>query len=370
MLVDTLSLWTAVGVGLLIMLLFARTRWNYRKFAELRPGAATSAKDDELDVTVIIPARNEERLIADCVKSFPASVRVIVMNDNSSDGTAKNARDAGAEVIQAPPLKRNTIGKPCALFAGAEHVTTRYMLFVDADTRFKPEFLPAIVGHANANSLDMVSLFLKRRHPNLLGALFMPYAYALYFAGIKAKDVHSLNLMHTKKALANGQCILFGASAYGFTGGHRTLLKDVLDDIELARLAKRHRLKFQVMRGERLGRARMYGSSIDFWRGFHRNAIRLLAYDRGAAVWSVLTGLVPLAYVPILMWLWSDKEEDYVMLTFYGFAVLPFLALFPWYKNPLVLFTPLVSHVFPLIGINAVGRWLIGVKDVWKGRKI
>jgi hypothetical protein len=114
----------------------------------------------------------------------------------------------------------------------------------------------------------------------------------------------------------------------------------------------------------------MYESSMDFWRGFHRNAIRLLAYDRGAAAWSVFTGFLPLAYVPILMWLWSDKEEDYVMLTFYGFAALPFLSLFPWYKNPMVLFTPLVAHLFPFIGINALARWLIGVKDSWKGRKI
>src|SRR5579863_1459793 len=102
MLVDTASLWTAVGAGLVIFLLFLRTRWNYLKFAELKPGGAAAVKDEELDVTVIIPARNEERLIADCIKSFPSSVRVIVMNDNSTDGTAKKARDAGAEVIAAP----------------------------------------------------------------------------------------------------------------------------------------------------------------------------------------------------------------------------------------------------------------------------
>jgi hypothetical protein len=198
----------------------------------------------------------------------------------------------------------------------------------------------------------------------------MPYAYALYFVGVNAKEIHSLHLTHTKRALANGQCILFSVSAYGFTGGHRTILKDVLDDIEIGRLAKRHRLKFQIMRAERLGRARMYESSLDFWRGFQKNAIRLLAYDRGAATWSFVAGLLPFAYVPILMWLQSDLEEDYVQQTIYLFAVLPFLPLIAWYRNPLALLTPLISHLFPLLVLNGLVRSLVGAKDKWKGRRI
>ena len=370
MLVDTLSIWTAVAAGLVILVLFLRTRLNYTAFAELKPGGVSRAKDDELDVTVIIPARNEERLIADCVKSFPKSVRVIVVDDNSKDSTAKNALEAGAEVIAASVFKGNTVGKPAACYAAVEHVTTRYMLFVDADTRYKPQFLPALIGHATANSLDMVSLFLQRCHPNALSALFMPYAYALYFAGVSAKGVHSLHLMQTKKALANGQCILFRASAYAFTGGHRTLLNEVLDDIEIGRLAKRHRLKFQIMRAEKLGVGRMYESSLDAWRGFQKNTIRLLSYNLGATIISILTALAPFAYVPILLWLWSEREEDYVLLTFYAFAAIPFLPLIAWYKSPLWLLTPLIAHVFPLVAINGLVRWLIGTKDVWKGRRI
>ena len=369
MLVDTASIWTAVVAGLVMLVLFLRTRLNYLAFAELKPGPK-SAKDDALDVTVIIPARNEERLIADCVKSFPKSVRVIVMNDHSTDATAKQALEAGAEVMAAPPLKGKTLGKPAACFAAVEHVTTRYLLFVDADTRFKPEFLPALIGHANSNSLDMVSLFLKRRHPNVLSALFMPYAYALYFAGVSVKGVHSLHLMQTKKALASGQCILFSSSVYAFTGGHRTLLNEVLDDIEAGRLAKRHRLKFQIMRAETLGVGRMYESSLDAWRGFQKNTVRLLAYNRGATAVSILTALAPFAYVPILLWLWAEREEDYVLGTFYAFAAIPFLPLVAWYRNPLWLLTPLISHLFPVVVITALFRWLLGREDVWKGRNI
>lgn len=371
MFVDTLSIWCAVVAGLTIFVLLLLTRINYNAFAELTAGdPATRAKDDELDVTVIIPARNEERLIAACIKSFPKTVRVIVMNDNSKDGTAKVAAEAGAEVIQAPALKGNTRGKPAACFAAFEHVKTRYMLFVDADTRFKPEFLPALIGYASASSFDMISLFLRRKHPNLLSALFMPYAYAMHFAGVRVKGVHSLHLMEAHKAIASGQCILFSTAAYEFTGGHRKFLDAVLDDIEMAMLAKRHRIKFQIMRAETLGVGRMYESSLDAWRGFQRNMIRLLSYNQVATAVSVVTALAPLAYGPVLWWLWSDIEEDYARQALYVFAAVPFLPLLAWYKNPLWLLTPLISHVFPVFVINALARFLLGSPVLWKGRKV
>ena len=370
MLVDTASIWAAVAVGLLLFVLFLRTRLNYTAFAELKANDTTAAPIEELDVTVVIPARNEERLIAACIKSLPQSVRIIVMNDNSNDATAKVARHAGAEVIQAPALRQPNCGKPSACYAALEHVKTKYILFVDADTRFNPQFLPALIGHAESNTLDMVSLFLKRRHPNLLSALFMPYAYALHFAGVSVKGVHSLHLFEAHKAIASGQCILFKADAYGFTGGHRKLLNEVLDDMEIAMLAKRHRVRFQIMRAETLGIGRMHESSLDTWRAFQKVIIKLLSYNQTATAVSVLTGLVPFAYIPILWWLWTDFEEDWVRPIMSGFAVIPFLPLLLWYRNPVWFLTPLIVHVFPVFVLDALARFLLGRPPVWKGRKL
>ena len=371
MLVDTVSIWVAVAAGVFIFVLFSLTRINYLRFKSLKQEAARQAKEDELDVTVIIPARNEERVIANCVKSLPKLVRVIVVNDHSDDGTAKRAEDEGVEVLHLPPVKRNTVGKAAACFFGSEHVKTKYILFVDADTRFKPEFLPTLIGYANANSLAMVSLLLKRQHPNFLSAMFMPYAYAMYFAGVSQKNVHSLHLMKWKNALASGHCILFRADAYAFTGGHRSIINEVLDGIELGALAKRHRLKFEIMRGERLGSVRMYESSVDTMRGFQKNTMRLLSYNRLSALMSVLTTLAPLIYIPVLLGLWTDIEEDWVVQTMAVFAVVPFLPLLAWYPNLLRwVLTPLIAYLFPMLMLNCVVRWLMGGKAVWKGRKV
>lgn len=366
MFVETPAIWVSLVVGLLAIWAFWRTRRNYLAFAELKPSG--SSKSEELDVTVIIPARNEAKNISRCVRSLAGQCRVLVVDDGSTDATAKLAREAGAEVIAAPALKRNTLGKPSACYAAFEHTTTRWLLFVDADTRFKAEFLPALIGHARVNSLAMISLFLKRENSNLLSALVMPYAYALYFAGVNAARIHTLT---EKDALANGQCLLLLRDPYQFSSGHRAILNEVLDDIEMGRLAKRHRLKFQIMRGEKLGSVRMGGSSLEAWRAMMRNTIRLLAYDRAGALASGLTALLPYCYAPLVYWLWTQVgEEEWVQTTLYAFAALYFLPFLAWYKNPLFLFVPIVSHLFPIIPINAARHWLLGKPSLWKARKI
>ena len=80
--------------------------------------------------------------------------------------------------------------------------------------------------------------------------------------------------------------------------------------------------------------------------------------------------MVPFAYVPILLWLWSDIEEDFARETLYAFAVVPLLPLLLWYRNPLWLVTPVIAHLFPLFVVDALARLLLGTKVVWKGRKV
>src|SRR5208282_2219346 len=96
------------------------------------------------DCMVVIPARNEEAVIGRAVRSLPPDT-VIVVDDHSRDRTAEVAREAGAGVLPAPDLPRNGIGKSNACAAGARALTSRWVLFTDADTWFEPGFLDAAV---------------------------------------------------------------------------------------------------------------------------------------------------------------------------------------------------------------------------------
>ena len=156
-----------ITVGIAIFLY--KGRRNYMALPEI----AVTKDASPQDVTVVIPARNEEKRIAKCVKSF-AGTRVIVVDDASTDRTAELARTAGAEVIEAPPLLPGVKGKPNALWAGAQLARTTYVLFVDADTTFSPQFLASAIKHASNRQVVLASAFLKQKYGSLAERMLMP----------------------------------------------------------------------------------------------------------------------------------------------------------------------------------------------------
>ena len=181
-----MTLWIVAAISVLTIVFLLKSRDNYLELPELplEPGAETG------DVAVVIPARNEAANIARVVESL-RGVPIVVVDDDSSDGTADLARQAGATVISAPKLQRGALGKPNACQAGAKASHSDWILFVDADTCYKPEFLPSIMHYARSEKLDVVTVFLRQERRTLAEKLLLPYASALYFAGVNEEKVNS-----------------------------------------------------------------------------------------------------------------------------------------------------------------------------------
>src|SRR5512146_2231532 len=133
----------------LTSLLFFRARSHYRALPLL---PAVPLRDALPDCMVVIPARDEEGVVGGAVRSFPPDT-VIVVDDHSTDRTAEEAREAGAGVLEAPPLAAGALGKANACTAGARILTSRWILFADADTRYQPRFLHAAAEYAHQGSL-------------------------------------------------------------------------------------------------------------------------------------------------------------------------------------------------------------------------
>src|SRR6266404_1636462 len=127
---------------------------SYRRYlalpeiAPLAPGASARPAD----CMVVIPARNEQGRIGRAVSSLPPD-SVIVVDDFSEDRTAAEARRAGAGVLAAPEPLEGALGKPSACMEGARVLTSRWILFADADTRYETGFLDAVVTAAEAGKL-------------------------------------------------------------------------------------------------------------------------------------------------------------------------------------------------------------------------
>jgi glycosyltransferase involved in cell wall biosynthesis len=106
-----------------------------------------------------------------------------VVDDHSDDRTAENARKAGAGVLPPPDLPRGAIGKSNACAAGARLLTSRWILFADADTWYEPGFLESAVAAAEAGPLDFLSIYLRPEYRGVSAHLLGPLAVALYFCG-------------------------------------------------------------------------------------------------------------------------------------------------------------------------------------------
>lgn len=354
----TFAISLVLSCGMIVALLKA-TR-EYTKLPEL----AINTEGDVRDLTVIIPARNEAKTIAHAVKSFAPRVPVIVVDDESSDKTAEIAKAAGAEVIPAPPLKKRIAGKANACAAGAKASSSTWLLFVDADTRFRPEFLPSLMAEVRRNSLDMASVFLKQECASLWEATVLPYAIALSFTGVNATRV---NAKKSFDALANGSCMLFRRDVYDFIGGHKAVATSFIEDAMLAYTAKRHRVNQKVMRAERLGIVRRADGLRGVWRWLERSSFRFMLVSRGCG-WKVLaSALVMTSYVPVVALLvWTGN-----LVIACAVALIPIVLLARWYGGVhRSLLAPYAIYAFDIIGVFALLGTALGRGVEWKGRRV
>jgi len=340
--------------ALLSTVLFYRARKNYLRVPLLPPVAAGKTPPDCM---VVIPARNEEGVIGGAVKSFPPDT-VIVVDDHSTDKTAGEARDAGAGVLEAPPLK-GAVGKANACMEGARVLTSRWILFADADTRYQEGFLDSVINGAYHSEVFFLSVLLPTRPHTLVEHLLPPYTEALLF---------SSSTLHRDPAfLFNGQCVLVLREAYEFIGGHAAISKFLAEDLHLAMLARRHRMGVSVARAAGLGHVRGYDTWNRAWRGIERKAFRFVHMPPRISVMTLLTASCEALWLPLAVWLWFGGHRIAPFVP----ALLVLLQLRPWYGNWWrCLLAPLAVYAaLPLVLHGLFGAFFTK-QIVWKGRKV
>lgn len=366
--------WLTFFVAVLIVLVFWRSWRTYSSFDVVRSQVKSQVKSQgetgSFDVTVIVPARNEEHQIGRLLHSLH-DVEVIVVDDASTDRTAEIAIAAGAQVLHAPALAPGALGKPNACAAGARAADSRWLLFLDADTWFEPGFVPALVSYAEHQNLQMVTSFLRQECYTLAENILLPYAFALYFAGVNARRVNDSG---SSESLANGQCLLIERDAYEQIGGHTGVIQSVIEDVALAQAAKRHRLRTRVTRAEHLGHVRMYSSFAAIWRGFEKNSFRFLLANPNSGWQVVIASILATSWLPLLAIGFADPAS--AMWPLVALFAAPSIALLPWYRahqNRLAwrcLLAPAAIYLFQLVALNGMITVLTRRKTVWKERRV
>lgn len=356
----------AVAFAAAVMLLMAyfgrRSRRQYLSLPEM--DGAPEPRETRRHVTVVVPARNEEAVIARCVRSLAGQARVLVVDDDSADRTAEEARAAGAEVVAAPPLPPDWLGKPHACWTGAQQAETEWLLFVDADTWYEPGFVAALLAGAEARRLDVLSVFPRQVCLRWFESALVEYGLGLYFAGV---DAARLSDPASAEALANGQCILVRREAYFRAGGHRAVASSVTEDVALAVRFKKLGLPLAAGRAETLARVRMYDSFLALWRGFQKNSFRVLSHNPRTGAWIILATMVMTSWLPsAVLLVWAGLPAAAPLLPLAAVA-----AWKPWYGSwRRALWAPLAIYLFQGIVLSAMLASITGRGALWKGRRV
>ena len=305
---------------------------------------------------VVIPARNEAGSIGRAVRSLPHDT-VIVVDDFSEDTTAEEARQAGAGVLKAPDLPRGALGKANACMAGAAVLTSKWILFADADTWYEAGFLDSAVEAAEANGADLLSIQLGFRPRGFVEHMLVPYAVALFWSSVNPRT-------HPAAAF-NGQCLLVRRQPYEFFGGHGAGLTSLVDDVRFAMLADRHRMKKGLVRTSRLGHARLHAGWSGLRQGIRRNAVRFTQVDGKMGVMILATALLAALWLPAVAWLaWSGQMGAAAALLLLWLAL-----MVPWFRA-WVLLAPLAVYLILPILLSATFSAVAHRKIQWKGRSI
>ena len=180
------------------------------------------------EVTIVVPARNEEACLGDCLASLVGqkgvTLEIIVVDDHSTDRTAEIARSfAGVWIISPGPLPEGWTGKNYAIVAGLREARGEWLLFTDADTVHVPGSLARALSEAKKERADLLSYSPEQVVVTLAEKAVMPVIFAELAAQYPPEKVSEPG---SGVVAANGQFMLVNSGVYKKVGGHRAVASD------------------------------------------------------------------------------------------------------------------------------------------------
>ena len=262
-----------------------------------RPPLAPAALPESVAVSVVIPARNEERRIGACLAALGGhAAEVIVVDDESSDGTARVAQALGARVVAGEPLPGGWVGKPWALQQGLLAASGDVVVTLDADTRPGEELLGAL-----AQVLDRDADFVSagpRFVCDTAGERFVHPAFActlVYrFGPVGGEPSASVD-----DAQANGQCTAYRRAPFLAGGGYERVRGQMTEDYALARALAAEGWRIAFEDGADVLEVKMHESVREVWREWGRSLAMadVLSPGRRAVdclvVWTCMAAPLP-----------------------------------------------------------------------------
>jgi chlorobactene glucosyltransferase len=331
-------------------------------------------------VSVLIPARNEERnirkILIAMTKQDYSNLEILVLDDNSTDATSQivnefSQKDSRIKLIKGAPLPKGWKGKCFACHQLSKIARGEYFVFTDADTLHFPNSISGSLAALLRNNLDVTSIYPRQiavTFPERMSVRFINFAILSFMPLILVK--------HTKSPFFStgiGQFFLFKRQAYEKIGGFEAVKKEILEDIHISKQVKRFGFKIMVFDGSSSIFCRMYTNLADVVTGFSRfiyAAFGSFIMEFIAISFIALIFLVPFILLPLgFIFDWPRMLVTLNIIQIFMIFTIKIVLAIRFKERILdIFFTPVTVAFIALIGMNSYIQSKFGHGVFWKGR--
>jgi len=368
----------AISAAVWIYLVFARG-WFW--LGRERDDTAIVAPAAPPSVAIVVPARNEADGIAQSVTSLLAqdypALSLVVVDDDSQDGTADIARAAAAglgaqgrlTVLSGQPLPSRWTGKLWAVKQGIataeEKFAPKYLMLTDADIVHAPDTLSWLVSHSEQHALVLNSLTARWRCENLAERFHIP-AFIYFFEMLY--PFAWVNRPDHRTAGAAGGCMLLRTDALRAAGGIDVIRDALIDDCALAAAMKKQGPIWLGLT-DRVVSIRPYASWGEIRRMVARSAYAQLNYSPLMLLGTIL-GMALTYLVPPLFALFGSGWAQLLGFAAWALMAISFQPVLRLYRlSPLWgVALPAISFLFMLYTLDSAYQYAAGRGGSWKGR--
>lgn len=324
-------------------------------------------------ISILIPARNEEENISDCLDSCLnqnyRNFEILTLDDSSSDRTNKIIKEyqkhfPKIKLIEGELLPSGWTGKNWACHQLAIKANGEYFLFIDADVRLKPDTLESALSLINKFEIKMLSIFPTQVTKNFGEKIIVPLMNWLLLSFLPLRKVYSSS--NKSFIAANGQFILVNRKTYFEIGGHKKFRSKVVEDMEIAREVKAKGNTIITALGGDLVFCKMYnnfnlalsGFAKNFFSGFNISAFLFLA---------LIIFLLVVFLAPFILFFFNLTFIVIIILILISRIIISILSRQSILENLLLHpFQMLIMFYAGIISVLNTKRR----KNMWKGRTV
>lgn len=330
----------------------------------------------DIMVSVLIPARNEENNIGECIDSILKQTyknfELIILDDESKDTTEKIIREKISDnnvgykvrLISGGPLPTGWLGKNWACHQLTQEAKGDVLLFIDADVRLGPGVIESCLCLKDQYNLEMITSFPTQKIKSFGEWLIVPLMNFLLLTFLPLKKVYSS--ANKSFIAANGQFIFITKPFYTKIGGHKAFKEKVVEDMEIARQVKKSGFNMMTFLGADSVSCRMYDGLRPSFNGFSKNFFP--GFNTSPLIFSLFLSLI--FFVFLLPFFMILLNSDFLLIVLIILAGRLFISISS--KQNLIIniiLHPLQMFMMIAVGFSSIYKTMTK-KLQWKGRSI